>query len=43
MPGEMVTTLLISFFSFTLLYAAFLYARYNLATERDLAEAATDA
>src|SRR5438105_15346616 len=43
LPGEMLTTLLISFLSFTLLYAAFLRARYQLATERDLAEAATDA
>lgn len=43
MPGEMVMTLLISFISFTLLYAAFLHARYALATKRDLAEVATDA
>ena len=40
LPSEMLTTLLISFLSFTLLYAAFLTARYKLATERDLAEAA---
>src|SRR5947207_8766950 len=43
LPREMLTTLLISFLSFTLLYAAFLRARYRLATERDLAAAATDA
>ena len=43
LPGEMLTTLLISFLSFTLLYAAFLRARYQLAVERDLAEAAADA
>src|SRR5438876_5178578 len=37
LPSEMLTTLLVSFLSFTLLYAAFLRARYRLATERDLA------
>src|SRR5256714_5994954 len=34
LPSEMLTTLVISFLSFTLLYAAFLRARYQLATER---------
>lgn len=43
LPGEMLKTLLLSFLSFTLLYAAFLRARYRLAGERELAEAATDA
>lgn len=43
LPGEMLTTLLISFLSFTLLYAAFLRARYRLAGERDIAEAEGDA
>ena len=43
LPREMLTTLLISFLSFTLLYAAFLRARYRFAVERDLAEAAADA
>jgi heme exporter protein C len=35
LPGEMLTTLLLSFASFTLLFAALLRARYRLATERD--------
>jgi hypothetical protein len=43
LPGDMLTTLLLSFLSFTLLYVAFLRARYRLATERDLAEANSDA
>ncbi len=43
LPGEMLKTLLLSFLSFTLLYAAFLRARYRLAGERELAEAAADA
>ena len=43
LPAEMLTTLLVSFLSFTLLYAAFLRARYLLAAERDAAEAIADA
>jgi len=43
LPGGMLTTLLVSFLSFTLLYAAFLRARYRLAAERDHAEGAADA
>jgi len=43
LPGGMLTTLLLSFLSFTLLYAAFLRVRYRLASERDIAEAAADA
>jgi len=35
LPGEMLTTLLIAFASFTLLYVALLRARYRLAVERD--------
>jgi heme exporter protein C len=36
LPNEMLTTLLMAFLSFTLLYAALLRARYRYATERDL-------
>ncbi|MBX6331689.1 MAG: cytochrome c biogenesis protein CcsA [Gemmatimonadaceae bacterium] len=39
LPGDMLTTLLLSFASFTLLYIALLRARYRLATERDELEA----
>lgn len=35
LPGEMLLTLLISLFSFTLLYFAFLRSRYAYAVERD--------
>lgn len=35
LPGEMLLTLLISLFSFTLLYFAFLRSRYAYAIERD--------
>lgn len=35
MPGEMVTTLLLSFAAFGLLFVALLRARYRLATRRD--------
>lgn len=35
LPGEMLTTLLLSFASFTLLYVALLRARYRFAVERD--------
>ncbi|MBA3341341.1 MAG: cytochrome c biogenesis protein CcsA [Gemmatimonadaceae bacterium] len=35
LPSEMLTTLLLAFGSFTLLYAALLRARYRLAVERD--------
>ena len=35
LPGEMLTTLLLAFASFTLLYVAFLRARYRYAVERD--------
>lgn len=37
LPGEMLTTLLIAFAAFTLLYIALLRSRYNLAVERDAA------
>ncbi|HUQ20161.1 MAG TPA: cytochrome c biogenesis protein CcsA [Gemmatimonadaceae bacterium] len=40
LPGEMLTTLLIAFASFTLLYIALLRSRYNLAVERDAAHPA---
>ena len=41
LPGEMLTTLLISLAAFTLLYVAFVAARYRYATEREaLARAA---
>jgi heme exporter protein C len=35
LPGEMLLTLMISLFSFTLLYVAFLRSRYAYAVERD--------
>jgi heme exporter protein C len=35
LPGEMLTTLLLAFGSFTLLYVALLRARYRFAVERD--------
>jgi heme exporter protein C len=35
LPGDMLTTLLLSFASFTLLYVALLRSRYALAVERD--------
>ena len=35
LPGQMLTTLVISFAAFTLLYVALLRARYRLAVERD--------
>lgn len=35
LPGEMLTTLLLAFASFTLLYVALLRARYRFAVERD--------
>jgi heme exporter protein C len=35
LPGEMLTTLLISLAAFTLLYIAFVMARYRYATERE--------
>jgi heme exporter protein C len=35
LPGEMLMTLMISLFSFTLLYVAFLRSRYAYAVERD--------
>ncbi len=45
LPGGMLLTLLLSLFSFTLLYSAFLQARYRYAIERDAASEAgeTDA
>ena len=39
LPPEMLTTLLISFAAFTLLFIALLRARYRLGTARDLVEA----
>jgi heme exporter protein C len=42
LPIEMLTTLMISLVSFTLLYIAFMRARYNYAVERDAAAARTD-
>lgn len=38
LPGEMLTTLLIAFGTFTLLYVALLRARYRYAVERDAAQ-----
>jgi heme exporter protein C len=45
LPSEMLITLAIAFVAFTLLYIAFLRARYRLAVERDdaLARASADA
>jgi heme exporter protein C len=37
LPGEMLVTLLLSFFSFTLLYFAFVHSRYRFTFERDAA------
>jgi len=37
LPGEMLTTILIAFAAFTLLYVALLRARYRYAVERDAA------
>lgn len=37
MPGQMVTTVLVCFAAFTLLYVAFLRARYSYAVARDAA------
>ncbi len=37
LPGEMLTTLLLAFASFTLLYISFLRERYHYATEREAA------
>jgi len=39
LPGEMLLTLLLSLFSFTLLYFAFVSSRYRYAVERDAAAA----
>ncbi len=39
LPSEMRNTMLLALLSFTLLYAAFLSARYKLATARGIAEA----
>jgi heme exporter protein C len=38
LPNEMLTTLLLAFVSFTVLYAAFVRTRYAIATARDLHE-----
>jgi heme exporter protein C len=37
LPGEMLVTLLLSLFSFTLLYLAFVHSRYRYTFERDAA------
>ena len=42
MPGEMLTTLLLAFAAFTLLYVALLRARYRYAVTRDGANPAED-
>jgi heme exporter protein C len=42
LPGEMLTTLLLSLFSFTLLYFAFVRSRYQYAEERDARVALRD-
>jgi heme exporter protein C len=42
LPNEMLLTLMISLASFTLLYFAFLRARYRYAAERDAVAAAFD-
>jgi hypothetical protein len=42
LPGEMLTTLLISFAAFTLLYVALLRARYRYAVTRDGANPAEE-
>jgi heme exporter protein C len=41
LPKEMLLTLLLSLFSFTLLYFAFVRSRYRYTFERDIAESAT--
>jgi heme exporter protein C len=42
LPGEMLTTLVLAFASFTLLYVALLRARYRYAVTRDGANPAED-
>jgi heme exporter protein C len=42
LPGEMLTTLLLSLTAFTLLYFAFVRSRYHYAVERDARNAATE-
>lgn len=42
LPNEMLLTLMISLFSFTLLYLAFVRSRYRYAVERDLVLRAAD-
>lgn len=42
LPGEMLMTLLLSLFSFTLLYFAFVRSRYYYAFERDAAASRTE-
>jgi heme exporter protein C len=42
LPPEMLLTLFLSLFSFTLLYFAFVRSRYRYAVDRDAAEASTD-
>jgi heme exporter protein C len=42
LPREMLLTLLLSLFSFTLLYFAFVHSRYRYAVERDAASATAD-
>jgi heme exporter protein C len=42
LPSEMLLTLFLSVFSFTLLYFAFVRSRYRYAVERDVASAAHD-
>jgi hypothetical protein len=42
MPGEMLTTLLLAFAAFTLLYVALLRARYRYAVTRDGANPAEE-
>jgi hypothetical protein len=42
MPREMTITFVLAFLAFTLLFAAFLRARYRLATRRDALLAAEE-
>ena len=42
LPGEMLTTLLLSLTAFTLLYVAFVRSRYHYAVERDARNADTE-
>jgi heme exporter protein C len=42
LPGEMLTTLLLSLFSFTLMYFAFVRSRYRYAEERNARDAVRD-